>query len=70
MIEKSKPQTNYPFKYADPLNLKIQDIDGCQFGSKNRINKYNSKYSGLVINDVPGAQSSSLKKGIVSQRQR
>jgi hypothetical protein len=67
-IEKSKPQTNYPFHYADPLNLKLTDIDGSQFGSKNRINKYNSKYSGLVIEDVPGAQSSSLKKGISTQR--
>ena len=68
MIEKSKPQTNYPFVYSDTLNLKTSDIDGSQFGSKNVINKYNSVNSGLLINDVLGAQTSSLKRGIVTVR--
>ena len=48
--------------------MKITDIDGSQYGSKNKINKYNSIYSGLLINDVPGAQTSTLKKGIVTLR--
>jgi len=67
-IEKSKPQTNYPFFRQDPLNMKINDIEGTQFGSRNKISKFQSLYSGMHISDLPDAKSSSLKKGIVTQR--
>jgi hypothetical protein len=67
-IEKSKPQTNYPFFHPDPLNMKISDIEGAQFGSRNKISKFQSLYSGMHITDLPDARSSSLKKGIVTQR--
>ena len=41
-IEKSKPQTQYPFFYQPALNLKLDDIKGTNIGSKNKINKFNS----------------------------
>lgn len=69
MIEKSKPQTNYPYTYPFAYNLKCDDIDGCHVGTKNRINKYQSpnEYN-LNIKDIPGAGAGSLKKGIVTER--
>lgn len=69
MIEKSKPQTNYPYTYPCAYNLMCEDIDGCRVGTKNRINKYQSPYEyNLNIKDIPGARAGSLKKGIVTER--
>lgn len=69
MIEGSKPQTIYPFNYPVAYNLKVDDIDGSNVGSKNRINKFHSVYDcNLNVKDVPGAEVGSLKKGIVTQR--
>ena len=69
MVEKSKPQTDYPFTYPFAYNLKCDDIDGCLVGTKNRINKFQSPYEyNLNIKDIKGTQSGSLKKGIVTER--
>ena len=69
MIEKSKPQTDYPYTYPIPYNLKCDDIDGCAVGTKNRINKFQSPYDlNLNVKDIPGCRVGSLKKGIVTER--
>jgi hypothetical protein len=69
MIEHSKPETIYPYNYPYPYNLKVDDIDGCQVGSKNRINKFQSQFEyNLNTKDIPGALAGSLKKGIVTER--
>ncbi len=68
-IEGSKPVTFAPFIYADPHNLKTADIGGAQIGSKNRFNRYTSPNFNLILSDIDGAKSGSLRKGIVSERQ-
>jgi len=67
-IEGSKPVTYPPIVYADPFNLKTDDISGAQIGSKNKFNKYSSMNHNLILNDIDGAKSGSLKKGIITQR--
>lgn len=69
MIEKSKPQTDYPYTYPIPYNLKCDDIDGCAVGTKNRINKFQAPYDlNLNVKDIPGCRVGSLKKGIITER--
>ena len=67
-IEKSKPQTQYPFFYQPALNLKLDDIKGTNIGSKNKINKFNGNNYELTTQDIQGCNVGSLKKGIVTQR--
>ena len=67
-IEKSKPQTNYPFFYQPILNLKLDDIQGTNVGSKNKITKFNGNNYELITHDIKGCNVGSLKKGIVTQR--
>ena len=67
-IEKSKPQTHYPFFYQPALNLKLDDIKGTNIGSKNKINKFNGNNYELTTQDIKGCNVGSLKKGIVTQR--
>ena len=67
-IEKSKPQTQYPFFYQPALNLKLDDIKGSNIGSKNKINKFNGNNYELTTQDIKGCNVGSLKKGIVTQR--
>ena len=67
-IEKSKPQTQYPFFYQPALNLKLDDIKGTNIGSKNKINKFNGNNYGLITHDIKGCNVGSLKKGIVTKR--
>ena len=67
-IEKSKPQTQYPFFYQPALNLKLDDIKGTNIGSKNKINKFNGNNYELTTHDIKGCNVGSLKKGIVTQR--
>lgn len=67
-IEGSKPVTFPPIVYADPFNLKTSDIGGAQIGSKNKFNRFTSPNFNLVLGDIEGAKSGSLKKGIVSER--
>ena len=67
-IEKSKPQTHYPFFYQPALNLKLDDIKGTNIGSKNKINKFNGNNYELTTQDIKGCNVGSLKKGIITQR--
>ena len=67
-IEKSKPQTQYPYFYQPALNLKLDDIKGTNIGSKNKINKFNGNNYELTTHDIKGCNVGSLKKGIVTQR--
>ena len=67
-IEKSKPQTYYPFFYQPALNLKLDDIKGTNIGSKNKINRYNGNNFEMTTQDIKGCNAGSLKKGIVTQR--
>ena len=67
-IPGNKPATDYKYNYPNPFNLKVDDIDGTQTGSKNRINKFVGNNSNLLLDDIKGAQSGSLKKGITTMR--
>ena len=67
-IEKSKPQTYYPYFYQPALNLKLDDIKGTNIGSKNKINKFNGNNYELTTHDIKGCNVGSLKKGIVTNR--
>lgn len=67
-IERSKPGTYYPYFYKPALNLKVNDIEGSNVGSKNFIAKYNSKNFGLTTQDIQGCNVGSLKKGIITKR--
>ena len=67
-IDKSKPQTSYPYFYPDPFNLKTNDINGTQTGSKNRINQFTGMNFNLQTGDIRGCSVGSLKKGISTNR--
>ena len=67
-IEKSKPQTMYKFMYKPGFNLRLDDIDGANIGSKNKINKFTGKNFGFNVTDIEGCKTGSLKKGIVTNR--
>ena len=67
-IDGSKPVTFPLFVSADPLNLKITDIGGTQIGSKNKFNRFTSMNHNLILSDIEGTRSGSLKKGIISIR--
>ena len=67
-IEKSKPQTMYNFMYKPGFNLKLDDIEGTNIGSKNKINKFIGKNFGFNVTDIEGCKTGSLKKGIVTNR--
>ena len=67
-IEKSKPHLQYPYYYKPPLNLKLDDIKGSNPGSKNYINKFNSKNFHICIADIEKSDAGSLKKGITTKR--
>ena len=67
-IEKSKPQTYYPYFYQPALNLKLDDIKGANIGSKNKINKFNGNNYEMTTHDIKGCNVGSLKKGIVTNR--
>ena len=68
LIEKSKPQTNYPYSYPEPFALRVNDIMGAQAGTKNRINKFTGNNYELTTKDIRGCSAGSLKKGITTQR--
>ncbi len=67
-IEGSKPVCFSQYVYP-PMNLKTNDIDGANVGSKNAINKFTGQNLNLKIKDIKGTVTGSLKKGIVSERQ-
>lgn len=68
-IEGSKPVTYPPYVYPEPYNLRTQDIQGSQVGSKNRINRFNGANYNLLVEDIKGTRAGSLKKGITTERQ-
>lgn len=68
MIEKSKPQTIYPYTYPEPFALRVNDISGAQAGSKNRINKFTGNNYEMTTQDIRGCSAGSLKKGITTTR--
>ena len=68
MIEKSKPQTFYPYKHPEPFALRVNDITGAQAGSKNRINQFSGCDFELTTHDIKGCNAGSLRKGIYTQR--
>ena len=67
-IEKSKPHTDYQYKFKIPFNLKVDDIEGSNIGSKNKIKKFISKNFCYDISDIKGAKSGTLLKGIYTER--
>ena len=67
-IDKSKPESKYPYYYKPSLNLKINDIKGENPGSTNYIKKFKGNNFGLDVSDIPKANSGSLKKGIITSR--
>ena len=67
-IEKSKPHTGYPYIFKVPFNLKNDDIEGSNTGSKNKIKNFTSKNFCYDISDIKGAKSGTLLKGIYTER--
>ena len=67
-IEKNKPLVGSSFMYRVPFNLKVDDIEGSNIGSKNRYKKFKGQNYCYNINDIPGAQSGTLLKGISTKR--
>ena len=67
-IEKSKPHTGYQYMFKVPFNLKVDDIEGSNYGSKNKIKNFTSKNFCYDISDIKGAKSGTLLKGIYTQR--
>ena len=62
----SNPFSKY--KYANPYNLRNDDIEGTNSGSKFKFKKFISSNSCLNIGDINGAIHGSLKKGITTKR--
>ena len=56
------------YKYKNPFNLRNDDIEGTNPGSKNRYKKFKGANSCLNIRDINGAIHGSLKKGISTKR--
>ena len=67
-IEKSKPHTGYQYMFKVPFNLKVDDIEGSNHGSKNKIKKFSGKNFCYDISDIKGAKSGTLLKGIYTER--
>ena len=67
-IEKNKPLVGSKYMYKEPFNLKLDDIEGTNIGSKNKYKKFTSNNSCYDISDIIGTQSGSLLKGISTKR--
>ena len=67
-IEKNRPLVGSSYMYKVPFNLKIDDIEGTNIGSKNKFKKFQGNNYCYNINDIPGAQSGTLLKGISTKR--
>ena len=67
-IEKSKPHTGYPYIFKIPFNLKNDDIEGSNIGSRNKIKNFKSKNFCYDISDILGTKSGTLLKGIYTER--
>ena len=67
-IEGNKPNPFSMYKYENPFNLRNDDIDGTNPGSKNKFKKFKGSNSCLNIGDIRGAIHGSLQKGITTKR--
>ena len=67
-IEKSKPHTGYQYMFKVPFNLKVDDIEGSNYGSKNKIKNFKSKNFCYDISDIKGTKTGTLLKGICTKR--
>jgi hypothetical protein len=67
-IEKNRPLVGSKYMYKVPLNLKLDDIEGSNIGSKNKYKKFTSNNSCYDISDIVGTQTGSLLKGISTKR--
>ena len=67
-IEKNRPLVGSKYMYKVPMNLKVDDIEGTNIGSKNKYKKFNGTNSCYDISDINGAQSGTLLKGIFTKR--
>ena len=67
-IEKNKPLVGSSYMYKVPLNLKVDDIEGSNIGSKNKYKKFKGNNYCYNITDIVGAQSGTLLKGISTKR--
>ncbi len=68
-IDKSEPCGTLPYKYPIYFKLELNDIPEAQPGSLNKVKNLKSNDGNLKIGDVPGAQTSTLKRGITTIRQ-
>ena len=67
-IEGNSSNVFNKYKYKNPFNLRNDDIEGTNPGSKNKYKKFKSANSCLNIRDISGAIHGSLKKGISTKR--
>ena len=67
-IEGNKPLVGSKYMYKTPFNLKVDDIEGSNIGSKNKYKKFMGKNFCYDISDILGSKSGSLLKGISTKR--
>ena len=67
-IEGNKPLVGSKYMYKTPFNLKVDDIEGSNIGSKNKYKKFMGKNFCYDISDILGTNSGSLLKGISTKR--
>ena len=67
-IEKNRPLVGSSYMYKVPLNLKVDDIEGSNIGSKNKYKKFQGNNYCYNTYDIQGAQSGTLLKGISTKR--
>ena len=67
-IEGNSPNPYSKYKYENSFNLRNDDIEGTNPGSKNIFKKFKGSNSCLNIGDISGAIHGSLKKGIITKR--
>ena len=63
-IDKSIPKQIFPNINKESYCLKLNDIEGSNSGSLNKINKFQGNDFNLIIDDIKGTKSGSLKSGI------
>ena len=68
-IEGNKPLVKSKYMYKTPFNLKVDDIEGSNIGSKNKYKKFMGKNFCYDVSDILGTNSGSLLKGISTKRQ-
>jgi hypothetical protein len=67
-IEKNYPAVFSKYKYKNPFNLNNKDIEGTNTGSKVQILKFRGRNYAYSTKDILGAQSDTVKRGIITQR--